>query len=128
MADSAIAPSRLTTHSSAPPPSAARLTELLGIAERRFLTPVEAADLRRGVEHLMACLAGAGAQLRRSIRDAERVRDEHARELLMERHPGVAVVCRRCGAPAGVWCRPVAGGAAAVTLHAVRLVDAGVLR
>ncbi|MFJ9771155.1 hypothetical protein ACIRVF_07920 [Kitasatospora sp. NPDC101157] len=102
--------------------------ELLDAAERRRLTPVEAAELRRGVEHLKRCLSGAGAELRRLVDEAERVRDEHAQELLMVRQPGLEASCRVCGAAAGVWCRPVHGGGVMPrTLHVARLVDAGVL-
>ncbi|MEV7770477.1 hypothetical protein [Kitasatospora sp. NPDC086791] len=112
---------------STPPPTAGRLAQLVDAAERRRLTPVEAAELRRGVEHLKACLAGAGAQLRRQIDEAERARDDHARDLLMVHHPAMGVECRRCGAAAGTWCRPVVGLAMPRTLHVARLVDAGAL-
>ncbi|MGW2371760.1 zinc finger domain-containing protein [Kitasatospora sp. NPDC001683] len=126
MANSATAVPKPATHSPTPPPSRARLERLLEAVERRRLTPVEVADLRRGVEHLTVCLAGAGAQLRQSILDAERVEEEHAAELRVLRTPGLGVECRRCGAAVGVWCRPV-DGEVARTLHVARLVDAGVL-
>ncbi|MEV8324597.1 hypothetical protein [Kitasatospora sp. NPDC056731] len=78
------------------------------------------------MEHLTHCLANAGAQLRQSIRDAERVQEEHAAELRVLRTPGLGVGCRRCGAAVGVWCRPVDGAVAPRTLHVVRLADAEV--
>ncbi|MEU4296422.1 hypothetical protein [Kitasatospora aureofaciens] len=128
MANSATTVPKPAVPVAAPPPPATRLAEILDAAGRRCLTPVEAAELRRGVEHLKRCLADAGAQLRQSMRDAERVRDEHAAELLMVRQPGLEASCRLCGAAAGVWCRPVHGGGVTPrTLHVARLVDAGVL-
>jgi hypothetical protein len=101
---------------------------LLDRAETDRLTATEATELRQGFEHLRACLANAGAQLRQAIRDAERARDEHATELLQLREPGLAVECRLCGAAAGAWCRPVSGDVTPTTLHVARLTDAGVLR
>jgi hypothetical protein len=73
------------------------------------------------------CLADAGAQLRRVAGEAELARDEHARRLLTAGHPALEVECRRCGAAAGVWCRPVSGAVMPRTLHVARLLDAGVL-
>jgi hypothetical protein len=103
------------------------VAQLIDAAERRRLTPVEAGDLRRGVEFLKVCLAGAGAQLRRAVDEAERVRDDHARELLTAGHPALEAECRRCGAPVGAWCRPMVGSVMPRTLHVLRLSDAGVL-
>ncbi|MFE2407031.1 hypothetical protein ACFXDE_01670 [Kitasatospora sp. NPDC059408] len=127
MAHSATATSTPPRSAAASPPSAARLAELLTITEKRFLSPVEAAELRRSVEHLAACLTGAGGELRRLVRDAELQRDEHAREMAAVVTPGLSVKCRRCEAARGVWCRPVSGVVAPRTLHVVRLSDAGVL-
>ncbi|MEU8920392.1 hypothetical protein AB0D10_05550 [Kitasatospora sp. NPDC048545] len=103
------------------------MAQLVDAAERRRLTPVEAAELRRGIEHLEACLTDAGAQLRRAADAAERARDDHARDLLTVHHPAMGVECRRCGAAAGTWCRPVVGLAMPRTLHVARLLGAGVL-
>ncbi|MFD0405522.1 hypothetical protein [Kitasatospora sp. NPDC127116] len=103
------------------------MEQLVDAAECRRLTPVEAADLRRGVKALRDCLAAAGAQLRRAAGKAERERDEHARQLLTAGQPALDVACRRCEAGAGAWCRPVAGAVMPRTLHVARLVDAGVL-
>jgi hypothetical protein len=100
---------------------------LIDAVERRRLTPIEAGDLRRGVDRLRACLVDAGMQLRRSADEAERARDEHVRRLLTAGHPALEVECRRCGAAEGVWCRPVAGRVMPRTLHVARLAGAGVL-
>lgn len=123
----ATATSDSSRSAAASPPSATRLSELLAITEERFLSPVEAAELRRGVDYLAVCLARAGAELRRLVRDGELQRDDHARELAATVTPGLSVACRRCGAPFGLWCRPVSGASVPRTLHVVRLVDAGVL-
>ncbi|MFF2954316.1 hypothetical protein ACFVVU_23600 [Kitasatospora sp. NPDC057965] len=49
-----------------PPLTTEQLDRLLGTADRRRLTPDEAAALRAGVRQLRAQLAGAGAAVRRA--------------------------------------------------------------
>jgi len=98
--------------------------QLLILVDRagRSLRPVEAAVLRRGVEHLAEQLVAAGALLRQSNADLQRTRAELDVALRELGSVGpLSVPCSFCGAPAAAKCRAVRGVEPPRTPHTARL-------
>ena len=98
--------------------------QLLVLVERagRSLRPVEAAVLRRGVEHLAEQLVQAGVVLRQLTADLERTRAELDAALRELGSIGpLSVACSFCGAPVASKCRAVRGVEPPRTPHTARL-------
>jgi hypothetical protein len=98
--------------------------QLLILVERagRSLQPVEAAVLRRGVDHLGEQLVLAGASLRQLGADLERARAELDVALRELGSVGpLSVPCSFCGAPVAARCRAVRGVEPPRTPHTARL-------